>query len=324
MLKRQETYQPIGVPVDVAPVMTRAKTARLSPRGKENLAGYLFLLPWFAGFFFLTLGPMLTSLYYSFTEFDLLTSPDWIGTSNYRDLAGDERYFASIRVTFTFVLISVPLKLAFALAVAMILNKGMRGLGLYRAVYYVPSLLGGSVAIALLWRRMFGRDGLVNQALERVGYDDPPSWISTPDYALYPLILLAVWQFGSPMLIFLAGLKQIPVDLYEAAQIDGAGSINRFVRITLPLLTPVLFFNLVLQTISAFQSFTPAYIVSGGTGGPRDATLFYTLYLYETAFGNLKMGLASAMAWILLLIIGFFTLANFISSRYWVYYSDEK
>lgn len=313
----------------VRSVTKTLSTATVSPRqrsqkSRENVAAYLFLLPWFIGLFCLTIGPILASLWLSFTNYDLLTSPTWTGFGNYQWLFNDDRFYQSLRVTFQFVFISVPLKLAFALAVAMILNKGIAGLGVYRAIYYIPSLLGGSVAIAVLWLRIFGRDGLVNMALERLGVENLRSWVSTPEYALYPLIILAVWQFGSPMLIFLAGLKQIPQDLYEAADIDGADRFSKFFRITVPLLTPIIFFNLVLQMISAFQSFTPAFIISGGTGGPSDSTLFYTLYLYKKGFSELEMGIASAMAWVLLIIIALFTAANFLSSRYWVYYQDER
>lgn len=298
--------------------------SRGAVRRRENRAAYLFLLPWFAGLFLLTLGPMLSSLYLSFTSYDLLSPPEWVGLRNYHVMfERDPRYANSLRVTFTYVFLSVPLRLLFALAVALVLNKGLRGLSVYRAIYYVPSLLGGSVAIALLWRRVFGGDGLINQTLEGIGFSDLPSWIATPDYALYPLVVLAVWQFGSPMIIFLAGLKQIPTELYEAAAVDGAGPVSRFFRITAPLLTPIIFFNLVLQMIGAFQAFTPAFIVSNGSGGPSDATLFYTLYLYQQGFANLKMGYASAMAWVLLVIIAAFTAANFLSSRYWVHYQDE-
>jgi multiple sugar transport system permease protein len=216
----------------------------------------------------------------------------------------------------------VPLELVFALAVAMVLDKGLRGLTLYRALFYIPSLLGGSVAIAVLWRQIFGYDGLVNEALALVGIDGP-SWISNPHTSLYTLVLLRVWQFGSPMIIFLAGLRQIPQELYEAAAIDGAGPFAKFFRITLPLLAPVIFFNLVLQTINAFKAFTPAFIVSAGTGGPIDSTLFYTLYLYQEAFGYFRMGYASAMAWVLLIVVGLFTGLAFLTSRFWVYYGDE-
>jgi multiple sugar transport system permease protein len=183
----------------------------------------------------------------------------------------------------------------------------------------LPSLIGASVAISVLWRQLFAGDGLLNQALKLVGIHGP-SWISNPDTALYTLVALSVWQFGSPMIIFLAGLRQIPRDVYEAAEIDGASRNQQFWRITLPLLTPVIFFNLVVQTIDAFKAFTPAFIISGGTGGPIDATLFYTLYLYQEAFAYFRMGYASALAWVLVVIIASFTALSFLSSRYWVHY----
>jgi multiple sugar transport system permease protein len=294
-------------------------------RRQSWLAGYAFLLPWLVGFFLFTLGPTLASLFLSFTQFDLLTPPRWIGAENYaRMFTADPRFMAALQVTFTYVLLAVPFKLTFALAVAMILDKGVTGVGFYRALIYVPSLLGGSVAIAVLWRQLFQSDGVVNLLLYTLLGIEGPSWISNPDTALYTLVVLAVWQFGSPMVIFLAGLRQIPKDLYEAASIDGAGKIMQFFKITLPLLGPVIFFNLVLQTIEAFKAFTPAFIVSSGTGGPIDSTLFYTLYLYQEAFAHFRMGYASALAWVLLVIIGLFTAASFLSSRYWVYYDDDR
>jgi multiple sugar transport system permease protein len=205
----------------------------------------------------------------------------------------------------------------------MALDRSVRGAGFYRAVFYLPSLLGASVAIAILWRQIFGADGLVNQLLEMTLGIVGPGWVTHPDYSLWTLVILAIWQFGSPMIIFLAGLRQIPQDLYEAAAMDGAGAARQFFRITLPLLAPVIFFNLVFQTIEAFKAFTQAFIVSGGNGGPIDSTLFYSLYLYIEAFENLRMGYASALAWLLLLIIGLFTGLAFLTSRYWVYYEDE-
>ncbi|CAN5833626.1 sugar ABC transporter permease [soil metagenome] len=288
------------------------------------IVAYVFLLPWLIGFFVFTLGPMLVSLYLSFTRYDLITPPVWNGIDNYlRMFLRDNRWKASLDVTFTYVLWSVPLRLAFALAVAMVLNRAIRGLSLYRAIYYLPSLLGGSVAIAILWRQVFGREGLLNQFLALFGHEGT-SWVASPDTAIYTLITLGVWQFGSPMIIFLAGLKQIPRELYEAADIDGAGGMSKFVRITIPLLTPIIFFNVIMQMISSFQSFTPAFIISGGTGGPGNSTLFYTLYLYQQGFSFFRMGYASTLAWTLVLIIAAFTAANFIASRYWVYYGDEK
>jgi multiple sugar transport system permease protein len=289
---------------------------------RRNSIGYLFLGPWLVGFFVLTLGPMVASLYLSFTDFDLFTAPSWLGLDNYiRLFTGDRRYLHSLSVTVSFVLWSVPLKLAFALLVAMVLNQAIRGIGLYRSVYYLPSLLGGSVAIAIMWRQIFSLHGVVNQVLGLVGITGP-SWISNPDYALYTLVALAVWQFGAPMVIFLAGLKQIPQDLYDAASVDGAGPVSRFFRITIPLLTPIIFFNFVMQMIGSFQAFTSAYVVSGGEGGPADSTLFYTLYLYQEGFTNFQMGYASAMAWVLLLIIAVATGVAFYSARFWVHYGD--
>jgi multiple sugar transport system permease protein len=292
-------------------------------RAWENHApGYLFLLPWFIGFFGLTIGPIITSLYLSFTHFDLLTAPRWAGLDNYiRMFTNDRNFVASMRVTMFFVVFSVPLKLAFALGVALLLNRGMRGLPLYRALFYLPSLLGASVAIAILWRQIFAGDGLVNKFLALFGIVGP-SWISNPNYSLWTLIVLSIWQFGSPMIIFLAGLRQIPQDMYEAASLDGAGKWRQFWKITLPMLTPVVFFNAIIQTIEAFKSFTPAFIISGGTGAPINSTLFYTLYLYNEAFSFFRMGYASALAWVLLAIVALFTAFSFLTSRYWVHYDD--
>ncbi len=297
-------------------------TAGTATRLRRSLPAYAFLAPWIVGMLGITLGPMLISLYYSFTDYSLLGDPRWAGADNYARLLTDERFHTSLRVTFLYVALSVPLELVFALLVAVVLNRGLRGLATYRAIYYLPSLLGGSVAVAILWRQIFGRDGLVNDVLAIVGIDGP-GWVSTPEYSLLTLVVLRVWQFGAPMVIFLAGLRQIPDDVYEAATIDGANVLQRFVRITLPLLSPIIFFNLVLQTIGAFQAFTPAFVISGGTGGPSDSTLFYTLYLYQRAFGSFEMGYAAALAWVLLLIIGVLTGLNFLFRRYWVYSEDE-
>jgi pectin-derived oligosaccharide transport system permease protein len=283
-------------------------------------AGYLFLTPWLIGFFGLTLGPALVSFYLSFTDFDLLRSPNWVGAANYVRIAtADPKFIEAMHVTFAYVAMAVPLKLVFALAVAVILNKGISGLPLYRAMFYLPSLIGASVAIAVLWRQLFEGDGLFNQFLALFGVHGP-SWVSNPDYSLYTLVALSVWQFGSPMIIFLAGLRQLPADVYEAAEIDGATRLQQFWKITLPLLTPVIFFNAVVQTIDAFKAFTPAFIISGGTGGPIDSTLFYTLYLYQEAFAYFRMGYASALAWILVVIVAAFTAFAFLTSRYWVHY----
>jgi multiple sugar transport system permease protein len=278
-------------------------------------------LPWFAGLLLLTGGPILASLFLSFTDFNLLTTPSWVGLDNYARIMDDPHFGNAVRITMIYVIASVPLSGGFALLVAVLLNRPMRGVGVYRAAYYLPSLLGGSVAVAILWRQIFGPDGLVNDLLSAFGIVGP-SWISTPEYAIYTLVALHIWQFGSPMLIFLAGLKQIPAELYDAAAVDGAGKVRAFFQITLPMLSPIIFFNLVLQTVNAFKAFTPAFILSGGTGGPADSTLFYTLYIYQEGFGNFRMGYASALAWILLLVTAAFTALAFRSSRYWVHYAD--
>ena len=288
----------------------------------DNKSAFLFLLPWLIGLVLITIGPMIASLYLSFTDYSLLAPPEWIGLKNYQRLAADPRLMNSLRVTFTYVFVSTPLQLALALLIAVVLNRGMRGLAFYRSVFYLPSLMGSSVAIALLWRQIFGNDGLVNQVLRSLGWANPPGWIADPNTALYTIILLHVWTFGSPMIIFLAGLRQIPNMYYEAASVDGASKWTQFWHITMPLLSPIIFFNLVLQVIGAFQSFTQAYIVSGGQGGPADSTLFYSLYLYQKGFADLDMGYASSMAWLLVVIVGILTAVNFLLSKYWVFYDD--
>lgn len=288
----------------------------------DKIAPYTFLLPWLIGFFVITLGPMLYSLYLSFTDFSMLAPPEWVGFDNYIKLfTNDPKYLDAVRVTLVYVLVSVPLQLAFALLVAMILNRGLRGLSLYRSIYYLPSLIGASVAVAVLWRQMFGSNGLINQILAWFGIEGM-SWIGNPETALGTLVVLNVWTFGAPMVIFLAALRQVPQYLYEAAAVDGIGRWGSFRHITLPMLSPIVLFNLILQMIGAFQAFTPAFVVSGGTGGPVNSTLFYTLYLYQRGFTGFQMGYASAMAWILFLVIAIVTAVNFWFSRYWVHYDD--
>ncbi|WP_019007724.1 carbohydrate ABC transporter permease [Cohnella laeviribosi] len=293
-------------------------------RHNDHVVGYLFSAPFILGFLIFTVFPMLSSLYYSFTNFNLLTAPDFVGLDNFRKMfTDDEKYWNSVKVTLHYVVASVPLRLAFALLVAMILNKAVTGIGLYRSAYYLPSLIGGSVAVSILWTQVFGDQGLVNSALGLLGIESNASWIGNPKTSLWTLIALSVWQFGSSMLIFLAGLKNIPKDYYEAASVDGAGSIRRFFKITLPLLSPIILFNLIMQTISAFMTFTPAYIISRGEGGPLDTTLLYSLYLYKRAFEFYEMGYASAMAWIMLFVIGILTLILFQTSRFWVHYESK-
>ncbi|MGG1553436.1 carbohydrate ABC transporter permease [Paenibacillus ferrarius] len=290
-------------------------------RWESPVAGYLFLSPWLVGFFLLTLWPMFLSVYYSFTKYTLLDVPNWIGLSNYKQiLFDDETFRKSIKVTFQFVLLAIPAKLIFALLVAMLLNKKLKGISIYRTVIYLPSLIGTSLAVSVLWKNIFSDTGFINQILNVLGIQGS-NWISNPKTALGTLILLVVWQFGSSMIIFLAGLKQIPQDLYEASSVDGAGKVKQFLRITLPMLSPILLFNLVLQVISGFQMFTQAFVIT--KGGPVNSTFVYVMYLYEKGFAQFQMGYASALAWLLLLIIAVVTLLIFMSSKYWVYYESN-
>ena len=299
----------------------KQRATRAPSERNDGKAAVFFLAPWFVGLALIVAGPLIASLYLSFTDYNLLQDPNFIGLDNYAAMLEDPRLRSALVVTFTYVFVSVPLQLAAALGLALLLDRGMRGLAFYRSAFYLPSLLGSSVAIAILWRQIFGAQGLVNQVLAIFGIEGP-GWISHPDYALGTLMVLNVWTFGSPMIIFLAGLRQIPEMYYEAASLDGASKVRQFSTITLPLLTPIIFFNLVLQIINAFQTFTQSYIVSNGTGGPVDSTLFYTLYLYQQGFRNLDMGYASAMAWLLLMIIAGMTAVNFFASKYWVFYND--
>ena len=305
------------------PATSAAPPRRYRKELGQGTAAYLFLAPWFLGLLLITVGPIAASAYLSFTDYSLIGSPEWIGWENYARMFSDRRFLAALGVTFTYVFVSVPLQLMFALALALVLDKGVRGLALYRSAYYLPSLLGGSVAVAILWRQVFGTDGLLNSLLSSLGFTGMPGWVSTPDFALGTLIVLNVWTFGAPMVIFLAGLRQIPRMYYEAAAVDGASRLRQFRHITLPLLSPIIFFNLVLQVIGAFQTFTQSFIVSSGTGGPADSTLFYTLYLYQRGFGNFDMGYASALAWVLLIIVAVLTGINFLASKKWVFYGDE-
>jgi len=288
---------------------------------RNYIPGYLFISPWLIGFFLLTAWPMFQSLYYSFTDYELFYDPRRIGLNNYITMfTNDPKFLNSLKITLWFVVFSVPLKLLVALGLAMLLNQNMRGISLYRTFIYFPSLIGASVAVSILWSNIFGKDGFINQLLGLFGIEGK-SWISHPDTALGTLVLLVVWQFGSSMVIFLAGLKQIPHELYEASAIDGAGGWRRFSKITLPMLSPVLLFNLVLQTISSFQMFTQVYIIM--KGGPIDSTYMFALYLYEKGFNRYQMGYASAMAWVFLLLVAVVTAVIFATSRYWVYYESE-
>jgi multiple sugar transport system permease protein len=288
----------------------------------RNLNGYLFIAPWLIGFFAFTLIPILASLGLAFTQYDAMSAPTWVGVENFKQMLQDPRYWASVKATLYYVMTAIPLRLVFALAVAMLLNSDRRGVGIYRAMFYAPSIVGGSVAVAVMWQQVFGTEGLVNYCLAFIGIPRV-IWLGNPNTAIWTLITLAAWQFGSPMLIFLAGLRQIPTPLYEAAAIDGAGGVSKFFRITLPMLSPVIFFNLVMQTINGFIAFTQALIVTNN-GRPLDTTLLYVLYVYQRAFQNLQMGYGAAMAWVLLIVIALVTALIFKTSSAWVFYESKE
>jgi multiple sugar transport system permease protein len=291
----------------------------------NNRAGYLFILPWLVGFLTYTIFPMFTSLYYSFTKFDMVSKPKFIGLKNYIDiLTIDEKFIQALKVTFIYAITSVPLRLSFALAVALLLVQKRKFVGFYRAVFYIPSIIGGSVAVSVMWTQLFGVNGALNSVLAALGIIQAGKgigWTGDPRTALGSLVVLAAWQFGSPMLIFLAGLKQIPLSYYEAASIDGASKWKQFAHITMPILTPIIFFNFIMQMVSGFMMFTQAYIITNG--GPFDRTLVYALYLFQKAFTFYDMGYASALAWILLIIISTITAIIFKSSSYWVFYESK-
>lgn len=278
----------------------------------------MFCLPFIIGFLLFLIIPMGISFYYSLCDYDILSPPKFVGLKNYIDMfTNDEVFWHSIKATLYFALVSVPLRLIFALFVAMLLVKPTKTTGFYRAAYYLPSIIGGSVAVAILWKRMFAPDGVVNSILGMMGIDTNFAWLSDTRTAIWTLILLAVWQFGSSMLIFLSALKQIPKSLYEAADVDGANKVTKFFRVTLPLLTPTIFFNLVMQMINGFLAFTQSLIITQGK--PMDTTLFYAVYMYQQSFSFSKSGYASAMAWVMLGIIAVITFILFKTKKYWVY-----
>ena len=288
---------------------------------KDNI-GFFFILPWLIGFLVFKLYPMGSSLVYSFTDYNLFKGIKQWGTfQNYIDIFTTPSIVKALQVTFKYAFITVPLKLIFALFIAYILNFKIKGVNLFRTVYYVPSILGGSVAIAVLWKAVFKDDGLINTALGFFGVTGP-SWLGDPNYSLLVISLLRVWQFGSAMVIFLAALKGVPTELYEAASIDGAGKWRQFFTVTVPLITPVIFYNLVTQLCQAFQEFNGPYIIT--QGGPRNSTTLISLLIYNNAFGRYNMGMASAMAWVLFIILMFFTVIAFLSQKYWVFYSEYE
>lgn len=295
------------------------KVKRKSNWSKQYV-GLLYISPWIVGLLILTLYPFASSLNYSFTDYSMVKEAEYVGLKNYQDIfTNDPVFYQSLKATFLYVAMSVPGKLVIALLIAMLLNAKLKGMNFYRTVYYLPSILGGSVAVSVLWRFLFMRDGLMNKIISYLGLP-PVDWLGDPDLALFTISLLPVWEFGSSMVIFLAGLKQIPTTLYEAAKVDGASRIRVFFTITLPLLTPVILFNLIMQIINSFQQFTSAFVITNG--GPMKSTYLYGLMLYDNAFQFFKMGYASALSWVLFIIILIFTLAIFGSSKRWAHYED--
>lgn len=291
---------------------------------KETLIGYGFLSPWLLGFFGLTIIPMIYSLYLSFTRYNIFQPPRWIGFDNYiRLFTNDPQFIQSAQITLIYVLVGTPIMLAAALATAMLLNYRDKGAGFFRSAFYAPSLIAASVSVAIVWRALFSTDGPVDRGLQIFGIN-LGGWVGNPDLVLPAMIVLAVWQFGATMVIFLAGLKQIPKELYEAAEVDGAGPWHRFRAVTIPMLSPVIFFNLLLGLIGAFQVFASAYIISNGTGGPAGMTNFITVYLYKRGFSDGQMGYAAAIAWVLLVVVAIIAFILFRTQKSWVHYSGDN
>ncbi len=296
------------------------KGHRMGERKRRQYIGLLYISPWLLGFLIFQLYPFVSSFVYSFTNYNMTSNIKFVGLKNYIEIfTKDSQFYNSLKVTIFYVLMAVPMKLVFAFFIAMILNIRIKYVNYYRTIYYLPSILGGSVAVSVLWRFLFADNGLINEILSSFGVHKI-GWLSSPKIALFTISLLTVWQFGSSMVIFLAGLKQIPKELYEAATVDGISKPGMFFRITLPLLTPIILFNLVMQMIIAFQEFTASFVIT--SGGPMKSTYLYAMKLYDEGFLFMKMGYASALSWILFIVIMIFTALIFKSSEYWTYYED--
>lgn len=298
---------------------THIEPSNKKVKKKKVSLDFLYLTPWIIGLVLFTLIPYIFSLYISFTKYNMIGTPKWIGLKNYIEIFKDDMFYQTLWVTLKYVIISVPLKVGFSLFVAVILKNKIKGASFFRTIYYIPSLLGSSVAISVIWKAIFTKDGLFNNILAIFGIKGI-EWIGTPSTSLLVLALLSMWQFGSSMLIFLAGLNQIPQSVLDAAEVDGAFGMKRFLKITFPLITPVVFFNLVMQMINSFQTFTAAFVVTNG--GPVNSTLLYVLYIYQKGFQTHNFGYASALSWILLAVILSFTIIIFKTQKKWVYYDN--
>lgn len=282
----------------------------------------MFALPFVLGILFFKLFPFIASFALSLTQYDLIDPPQYVGLENYRELVNNDPLFQqSLGVTLWFVALAVPLRVGFALLVAHVLNFKLRGINFFRAAFYIPSILGGSIAVAVLWRFIFAKHGLVNIALIQMGFE-PVAWLADEHYSMVTIVLLFTWQFGSSMVIFLAALQNVPTSLYEAAECDGASKTVQFWRITVPLITPVIFFNMIMQMVHAFQEFNGPYMIT--EGGPLNSTYVLTLYIYDQSFKYFNLGYGAALSWVLFALVGALALISFWSSRYWVFYAGEK
>lgn len=289
--------------------------------GESKYLGLLYIAPWIIGLLVFTAYPIIASFFLSFTDYNLFEKAEAVGFKNYINLFSDPVFLKAMRITLKYVALEVPLKLIVSLGVAMILARKLRAINFFRTAYYIPSILGSNVAIAVLWKFLFQSNGLINQVIASFG-GQPISWFGEATPALFTIILLRVWEFGSTMVIFLAAIQALPKDVYEAAEVDGSSKINSFLKITLPLLSPTIFFNLIMQLIAGFQEFNAPYLIT--KGGPQFGTYLLPMYIYDTTFNKNKMGYASAMSWILFIIIMVLTLITFKNSKYWVFYGDEE
>lgn len=289
---------------------------------EDKKLGFLFVLPFVLGVLLFKLFPFVTSFALSFTQYDIIDPPQWIGLQNYRELFGDDPLFRkSLGVTLWFAALAVPLRVGFALFVAHVLNYKLRGINFFRSAFYLPSILGGSIAVAVLWRFIFSKYGLVNLVLIKLGFE-PVAWLADEHFSMWTIVLLFTWQFGSAMVIFLAALQNVPASLYEAAECDGASRWQQFWRITVPLITPVIFFNLIMQMVHAFQEFNGPYLIT--EGGPLNSTYVLALHIYEQSFRFFNLGYGAALSWVLLAVVAVLSGISFWSSRYWVFYAGEK
>lgn len=284
--------------------------------------GFLFVLPFVLGVLLFKLTPFVMSFALSFTQYDLIDPPQYVGLQNYQELAtADPLFRKSLGVTLLFALLAVPLRVGFALFIAHVLNFKLRGINFFRAAFYIPSILGGSIATAVLWRFIFAKHGLVNLVLIKLGLE-PIAWLADEHYSMWTIVLLFTWQFGSAMVIFLAALQNVSVSLYEAAECDGASKWQQFWKITVPLITPVIFFNMIMQMVHAFQEFNGPYMIT--EGGPLHSTYVLALYIYDQSFRFFNLGYGAALSWVLFALVGGLAALSFWSSKYWVFYSGEK